>query len=341
MVINKGLVLVTGASGFVGSNIVALLLAEGYSVRAVARGEKADVLRAAFEGKSIEVVEIADITTGDFTQALKNVVAVIHCAFPFSGAATSQDMLTTAIEGTLNVLRQAFKAGVMKFVLTSSWGTHVNPDLKQQYQGLTFDENSWGNVTKQDLRNNPMWIYMGTKIFVEKAVWKFAAENAALDLACINPPFIYGPFVEGVVPASPAAAGTNSFVYGLISGEPGRALPPFPSPYFVDVRDVALAHVRALDAPKAPANTHKRFLVAGGAFTWAAAAEHLAVVRPELKARLPDTSSGTPLPDTLSKNDVGLAAKMLGLKEYIPWEKTIEDTIDNLLVLEKTLWAKK
>ena len=128
---------------------------------------------------------------------------------------------------------------------------------------------------------------------------------------------------------------------GLVAGPSGRPLPPVLSPYYIDVRDVARAHVSALALQKVKEGTltDKRFIISGGEFTWKEAAEYLAETRPDLKQRLPDIISGSPLLSTLSKNDVSLAANKLGLTEYISWQKTVVDTVDDLLSLEKE-WAK-
>jgi hypothetical protein len=94
------------------------------------------------DNHSIEIIEITDIVHGQFQDALIGVDAVIHTASPLPGRASPQEMLNvcgfrprhsfeiikliflkywqSAIEGSLNVLRQAEKAGVKKFVVTSS-----------------------------------------------------------------------------------------------------------------------------------------------------------------------------------------------------------------------------
>lgn len=166
-------------------------------------------------------------------------------------------------------------------------------------------------------------------------------------ICTVNPPFIYGPFVEGLAPASAAGAGTNRMVYALIAGVKGRAPPMQLSPYFIDVRDVATAHVRALTVSPVPVSDAnapaKRFLISGGVFLWKEAVAYLAAARPELRDRLPslDAPDSGPSPGFLSTNtistiDTAPAREALGLTEYIGWKDTVNATVDSLLTLEKT-----
>lgn len=167
----------------------------------------------------------------------------------------------------------------------------------------------------------------------------------SVHICTVNPPFIYGPFVEGLAPASAAGAGTNRMVYALIAGEKGRAPPMQLSPYFIDVRDVATAHVRALTVPPVPVSDAnapaKRFLISGGVFSWKEAAAYLAAARPELRDRLPSLDAPGPGPgllstSTISTIDTAPARETLGLTEYIGWKDTVSATVDSLLALEKT-----
>ena len=119
------------------------------------RGKKAEALRLLYaKNPSLEVVEIADIVYGQFQDSLVGVDAVIHTASPLPGRMEPEEMLKVcsifkiksfllmnyrqaAIEGSLNVLRQAEKAGVRKFVVTSSMITLIgDPSMK----GVTFTD---------------------------------------------------------------------------------------------------------------------------------------------------------------------------------------------------------
>ncbi|THG93995.1 hypothetical protein EW145_g8235, partial [Phellinidium pouzarii] len=230
---SKGTILaraVTGGSGFVGAHTIALLLAEGYSVRAVARGgAKVDYLRNAFAGEAVEVVEIRDIAKDDLTPIFTGVNGIIHSASPLAGRAPAQETVDSTVEGALNVLRCALKSGVTKVVMTSSFGALLN---------------RWGEVTTEELLDGShdlLYVYLGAKTVAEKAAWKFAEENPALDLATsktnrrlalyllliltYTPPLprksshlrFTAPSSRARPPASPAELGTNRLVFALIT----------------------------------------------------------------------------------------------------------------------------
>ena len=107
----------------------------------------------------------------------------------------------------------------------------------------------------------------------------------------------------------------------------------------VDVRDVARAHVLALKTTPpsgSSSDTPKRYIVSSSRFTWEEAVEFLAVARPELKGRLPVITGKEPAVATL---DTSATEAGLGLKNYIRWQDTILDTIDDMLRVEKELAA--
>ncbi|ETW79541.1 hypothetical protein HETIRDRAFT_477119 [Heterobasidion irregulare TC 32-1] len=165
---NQRIVVVTGASGNIGSHIVLKLLASGYNVRLLARGLKAEKLRntIAKDNAHATVVEITDIATDDFAVAFKDAYAIIHTASPLAGQADANSSLASALEGSLNVLRQAVKYKVKKFVMTATWASTL--ERNEEVINSTHD---------------PFWVYCATKLLSEKASWKFAAEHPELDVA--------------------------------------------------------------------------------------------------------------------------------------------------------------
>jgi nucleoside-diphosphate-sugar epimerase len=156
----------------------------------------------------------------------------------------------------------------------------------------------------------------------------------------IHPSYIYGPLGSGQVYNAPAA-GTNQHIYGLIAGAPGRPVSGYDPalrgpPMIVDVRDVARAHVLALKAPPSP-DEPKRFIVSSSRFTWKEAIEFIAQARPELKGRLPVITGKEPAVPPFAIFDTSATEKILGLKNYVKWQDTVLDTIDDMLRVEKEL----
>ncbi|KAF8640271.1 hypothetical protein AX16_010166 [Volvariella volvacea WC 439] len=346
---DRKLILVTGVTGFLGSHVAVALFNAGYAVRGTVRGSRLESLRTKLGSNypHLELVQVDDIVSGDFTEALKGVDGVIHVASPMPGTASNAEILNGALEGTLNILRQATKAGVQKVVLTGTEGATRTPS-DTNFAGKIFTEADWGLVTKENVLSeiysqNPLGAYFASKILAEKAAWEFAEQNPALDLAVINPPFLYGPYAPHF--PVPANAGTVSWIYSLIQG---KQPPPVP-PNFADIRDAARAHVAALDlAPLAIPERNqqtlqqKRFLVSNGTLTWKEALLLLHDKRPQLKDRLlaKDTyGDSDPQRDISFSDDVRRAERELGFgkgkSEWISWEKCVLDTVDSLLESEK------
>lgn len=145
---------------------------------------------------------------------------------------------------------------------------------------------------------------------------------------------IYGPalYDSATSPASlNISAGT---VYQLFSGKL-TSIPDDPFPLFCDVRDTAKAHVLAITQPSAAG---ARVPLFGGGFTLAQAVQYLYDTRPELRDRLVPLNTGKPAPAIMATVSTRVAAEKLGLKTFIGWQKSLADTVDSLLELEKK-WA--
>ena len=169
----------------------------------------------------------------------------------------------------------------------------------------------------------------------------FKRAHRDLDVTTIHPGYVFGPLGSGQVYNSPAT-GSNRYIYGLIAAgaAPGRPVSEYDPavrapPLNVDVRDVARAHVLALQVP--PSDEPKRFILSSSTFTWKEAVEFIARARPELKARLPVvTGNERPVPP-FAALDTSATENILGLKNYVKWQDTVLDTIDDLLRVEKEL----
>ncbi|MBH0005027.1 NAD-dependent epimerase/dehydratase family protein, partial [Pseudoalteromonas sp. SWYJZ12] len=258
--------------------------------------------------------------------------AVIHVASPLPGGTSVDDTLNSAVSGTLNILQSTVKAGIEKMVITSSFGSVMDPSLVPGFGGITFTGADWGVVSREEAEKkaeDPYYVYFASKILAERAIWDFAKEHPQLDIATVLPGFVFGPYADHFPLPTASQLGTNGMIYGLITG----GSPPQPPPFVVDVRDVAKTHVLALNVPRKPIG-EKRYISNGGNLTWREAVAHLNKVRPEIKTATPESFGD--LPGPASTLDTTRTTEDLNFGEWIKPEDTIVAAADALIALQKT-----
>ncbi|KAK0494516.1 hypothetical protein EDD18DRAFT_346067 [Armillaria luteobubalina] len=336
-------IFVTGGTGFIGFHILTHLLDNGYSVRAAARGGKVELLKKAlsvnYNSDQFEVVEISDISSGDYSQHLKGVQAIIHAAAPLSGRTDPETAFRSTVEGSLHVLREAVKAKVPRIVTTSSVSTFPFP------QG-PFGVDDWNSVTKEAAiaSGAPFPIYQASKKEADIAVLEFAESHPEIDVTLLGPSYNYGPFAPGfeqlIAEPDVNSLSTNRYIYVLLNPD-NTAFPKAPSA--VDVRDVARAHILALQSRPTTEVGRKRFAVVSPyESSFQEAIYIIGREKPELKDRLVDATRAPVYPsDTLPVNWDEIE-NILGLKRdsFVPWKKTVLDALDSLLRLEN-MWREK
>ncbi|ADI14678.1 NAD-dependent epimerase/dehydratase family protein [Truepera radiovictrix] len=118
-------VLVTGAHGFIGSHLTRLLLEEGCAVRAlVSPWGRPDNLRSVLENPRLELVR-ADVTEPHtLTGSCRDVEVVFHAAARVAEWGPWGPFERVNVRGTENLLREAERARVRRFVLVSSVAVH-------------------------------------------------------------------------------------------------------------------------------------------------------------------------------------------------------------------------
>ncbi|WOL17024.1 dihydroflavonol-4-reductase [Canna indica] len=201
----KGPVVVTGASGYVGSWLVMKLLQEGYAVRATVRDPSNQKkvkplldLPGSDERLTIWKADLAD--EGSFDEVIKGCEGVFHIATPmdFDSKDPENEIIKPTINGILSIMRSCKEAGTVKrVVFTSSAGT-VNV---QEQQLPEYDETWWSDMEFCRRVKMTGWMYFVSKTLAEKAAWEFAEENG-IHFISIIPTLVVGPFITTSMPPS-------------------------------------------------------------------------------------------------------------------------------------------
>lgn len=172
-------ILVTGATGKVGSRLVKRLADRGNQVRALVR----DPARAGgVRGERIEVVQGDLLAEDSLAAAVRGVDAVVHCAAFFRGATAEQANAVNDL-GTRSLAQAARAAAVKRFIFTST--------------GLVYGSNG-GQLANEGAPCTPTEAYPTSKLAAER----FLLSIDGLDVRVLRLPFVYGdgdPHIEEVV----------------------------------------------------------------------------------------------------------------------------------------------
>ena len=221
---NKPLVLITGATGFLGSHLCCLLLKQGYRVHAIRRNPNSEglfprvhefyQLPSSFQPAWItgDILNVDDIIS-----SLNGVSVVFHCAALVSFAnKDKQRLMEHNVVGTRNIVNACLHSGVKQIVYASSvaaLGRATGDD------GPISEDSIWVD-SKYNSR------YAISKYLAEQEVWR--GQEEGLQVTMVNPGIILG-FGDG-------STGSNS-IYQMI--KKGQPVYPVGSNGFVGVEDVA------------------------------------------------------------------------------------------------------
>lgn len=181
---------VTGGSGFLGRNLIPLLRANGWRVRALGRSKEALETVRALGAEGVE----GDLSKGlNLAQALKGCEVVLHAAAFTNDWGSLEDAWEVTVEGTTRLLEAARSAGVPRFL-------HVSTEA------LLLEEGR--NMSRLDetapYPRTPLGIYAITKGEAEKRV--LAANGPGFATIAVRPRFIWGAGDTMVLPKLVAAA---------------------------------------------------------------------------------------------------------------------------------------
>lgn len=172
-------VLVTGATGFIGSAVARQFVAAGFVVRVLVRPASP---RINLHGLDVEIVEGDVRDRPSIDRAMAGVRYVVHAAADYRlWARREADILRTNVEGTRHVVESAAAAGVEKFVMTSSVATvALRPDGEPSDESQVLAE------------RDAIGAYKRSKVLAEALVIA-AARSGALAAVIVNPSAPVGP----------------------------------------------------------------------------------------------------------------------------------------------------
>lgn len=182
--------------------------------------------------------------------AVKDCRFVLHVASPFpkSQPKDEGEVIKPALIGTRNVVSACVRNNVEHVVVTSSIASIMAGNEKN-----FFTDQDWSNTLSEDCLP-----YDKSKTLAEREARKIYAENPGkIRLTTINPGFVLGPaFYDN-------DSTSGLFMRRLLTGD----MPGIPDVAFgtVDVRDVAAAHILAIEKPNTDG---KRYILVEGTHHW-------------------------------------------------------------------------
>ena len=243
-------VLVTGSTGFIGLHCIHQLIEKGYSVNGTLRSKsreeevRSSLKKANLSDANLSLYECDLMSDDGWEKAIDGCDYVLHIASPFINGLPDHedDLIKPALTGTQRILElSATNPQIKKIIITSSFAA-----VGDTFNGQTvFNESDWS-----DPNNNKISAYNKSKTLAEKSAWDFMESNPSFKLTVINPVGVIGPMLSDDIGTS------NLFVKKILDGStPGN---PGLHIGFVDVRDVARAHVESIKNEK---SNNKRIIL--------------------------------------------------------------------------------
>ncbi|KHN97072.1 NAD(P)-binding domain protein [Metarhizium album ARSEF 1941] len=335
-------VVVTGANGFIAQHCIAALLNHGHNVVGTVRSaSKIDPVKKAHKSHpNLQLVVVDDITSSEcYLGALGNSApsAILHLAAPFHYSATNfeTELMIPAVLGSTAILEAATRIKSIRRVVHTNSFACIYDAAAGPSPEKTYTSKDWSPLTYEDGVNasNAPTAYRASKAAAEKAAWDFMSERKpAFDLVSLCPTMVFGPFLPGSKPNTIEDVNTsNLMVWSVVSAGNNRPVPPTKGPCWVDVRDVAEAHVKALLVPEAGGG---RYMLCQSVYCNQELADVSRKVTSRYLDKIPVGEPGKRESHTHFGVDVSDTERVLGLK-WRGLEDCLGDLVPQLFEIER------
>ncbi|KAI6791172.1 hypothetical protein KC361_g7492 [Hortaea werneckii] len=338
--------LVTGANSFVAAHIIVDLIRKGHTVTGIVRrsstGNKLLAEYPEWSGKfDFEVVEdYSRKSAFDATFQAREYDHIVHTAAPMPTSSTvdfDKDFLRPSVDGTLSLLNSAntYAPTLKSIAITGSAnsvaGTIFSIKARSSEEDTIneYTNDMWSDITPHSARESqsPYVMYCSSKKETELTVWEW--------VTFLLPALVFGP------PPTPDPLNLSvSFVYRFFNGTFQQLPDTYAAgllPSYVDVRDLATAHMRALSSADA---VNRRFLIGSPELSSSLILGSLKSFAEDssmsgLEGRLPeDTGNDNKSRLSLPRLNVSEGNKVLGL-ELRSAKETFGDVAKKIIELER------
>ncbi len=220
------MILVTGASGFLGNELVKQLVANNESVRIIVR-PSSDISHLASIKDKIEIMEGDILDVPSLEVAMDGIEKIYHSAAVIGYDDSFYDsMYKCNIEGTANVVNVALTKGIKKLLHVSSIAA-----IGGKPNDLISEETKWE-------KNEWTTHYGITKMLAEREVWR--AKQEGLEVVIVNPGIILG-----------SSSNENKATMRVFKRIASGKMPFYSNGTngFIDVREVARICIQLMNSP--------------------------------------------------------------------------------------------
>lgn len=307
------------------------------------RGQSTKTILSLFRSRTLRNQQILQRLLGALARlSIQQAYVDVHLCVPaianprlnqplnYEAKDNEKELILPAIHGVRAILEAAAShPDVTRVVITSSFASVLDANRKAPHY-FTYTGEDWNPMTYEESIDKaaPAFIaYRGSKKFAELEAWNFVKESKpAFDIVTLCPPMTFGPIVHPVKDVNELNE-SNSKLWSIASG--AKPLPVSRVPFWIDVRDLAKAHVEALLRPEVGG---KRYVPAcPERFSFGQAAK---IMVDEFESLKDTVSVEDQAVDASHGLDGETAAKELGFK-YHPFKQTVVDLISQTLKMAK------